>query len=63
LRVQPKLLSPRTSSKPNRVMRLLVAAGSRLSARLLPRVPPHRWPPVVGPRPPRCYQGVPLMSQ
>jgi hypothetical protein len=61
--VQPKLLSPRTPSKPNRVTRLSVAAGSQLPARLLLGVPPRRQPPVVGPRPPRCYQGVPLMSQ
>jgi hypothetical protein len=62
-RVLPKLLSPRTPSKPNRVMRLSVAAGSRLLAWLLPRVPPCRRPPLVGPRPPRCYHEVPLMSQ
>jgi hypothetical protein len=61
-RVQPKLLSPRTSSKPNRVMRLSVVAGSRLPVWLLPRVPPCRQLPLVGPRPLRCYHGVPLMS-
>jgi hypothetical protein len=61
--VQPKLLSPRTPSKPNRVTRLSVVARSRLLARLLSWVPPRKWPPMVGPRPPRCYQGVLLMSQ
>jgi hypothetical protein len=50
-RVQPKLLSTRTPSKPNRMMRLSGAVGSRLSARLLPRGPPRRRSPVVGPRP------------
>jgi hypothetical protein len=63
LRAQPKLLSPRTPSKPNRVTRLSVAARSWLLARLLPRMPPGRQPPVVGPQSPRCYQGVPLMSE
>jgi hypothetical protein len=40
-----------------------VATGSWLPVRLLLRVPPRRRSPVVGPRPPRCYLGVPLMSQ
>jgi hypothetical protein len=57
------LLSPRTPSKLNRVTRLSVVARSRLLARLLSWVPPHKWPSVVGPQPPRCYQGVLLMSQ
>jgi hypothetical protein len=44
LRVQPKLLVPRTPSKPNRVMRLSVAVGSQLPARLLPLISqPKRW--------------------
>jgi hypothetical protein len=54
LRVHPKLLSPRTPSKPNRLTRLLVSAGSRLLAQLQEWVP-RRWrPPVVGHRPLRC---------
>jgi hypothetical protein len=34
-----------------------VVAGSGLPAWMLPRVPPRRRPPVVGPWPLRCYEG------